>query len=137
MHSGLHAQTEAPNETIAATLLKEDSGTTLLAVLEAADLFTTLEGEGEFVLLAPSNEAFAALPEGTLDALLDPRNSGALRKLLLHHLVTDTGGAFATVAGEKLRDTETSVTSNLPCSNGTLYLIDQVLLPPDFDLGAL
>lgn len=134
---GLHAQTEATGATIAATLTDEDAGTTLLAALEAADLLSALEAEGSFVLLAPTNDAFAALPEGVLASLLEPKNAGALRELLLHHLVTDTGGASASSAADKLKDTNTTATKSLPCSNGTLYLIDQVLLPPDFDLSAL
>ena len=135
--SGLHAQSEASEATIGATLAEEGTASTLLAALDAAELTSTLKAEGDFVLLAPTNDAFAALPKGTVQALLQPENAAVLRELLMYHLVPDAEGAPTTAAAGKLRDTEATATRSLDCTNGTVYLIDRVLLPPDLDLSAL
>jgi len=112
----LHAQTEASTATIGASLAENGSTSILLDALEAADLVSALKEEGSTVLLAPTNEAF---------------------ELLLHHLVSDSGGAFATATAEKLQGTDASASGNIACSNGAVYLIDRVLLPPGFNLKAL
>jgi len=135
--SGLHAQTEASTTTIGAALAETGSASILLDALEAAELVSALKEEGSTVLLAPTNEAFSALPEGALEALLQPRNATALRELLLHHVVSDAEGAFATATAEKLQGTDAAASENIACSNGAIYLIDRVLLPPGFDLKAL
>ncbi len=123
--------------------------TTLLAALEAAGLAETFAGEGEYTVFAPTDAAFAALPEGTIDALLaDPQ--GALTDILLYHVVdgavpaeTVVGlPAATTLLGEEvaIRVTETGVVLNdavnvvatdIMASNGIIHVIDAVLLPPE------
>ena len=121
---------------------------TLVAALDAAGLVDTLAGEGQFTVFAPTNDAFAALPEGTVDALLaDP--SGDLTQILLYHVVdgvaraadvvnmteaTTLNGApiaIAVVDGAvKLNDSVNVVTTDIEASNGVIHVIDGVLLPP-------
>jgi uncharacterized surface protein with fasciclin (FAS1) repeats len=119
---------------------------TLTAAVVAAGLVETLQGEGPFTVFAPTDDAFAALPEGTIDALLaDP--SGDLTDILLYHVVgakamssslTD-GQEITTVFGEKLTVTinaqgvfinDAMVTlADLEAENGVVHVIDKVLLP--------
>lgn len=122
------------------------SFTTLLAAAQAAGLVETLQGEGPFTVFAPTDEAFAALPEGTLDRLLaDP---AALKEVLLYHVVAgrvlavDVAGLDSTtsVQGEDIairveggkvfvNDAEVTTTDILT-SNGVIHVIDKVILPP-------
>ncbi len=124
---------------------------TLLAAVEAADLGETLAGEGPYTVFAPTDEAFAALPEGTLDTLLEPENQDQLAGILTYHVVpgeipaadvtagevTTVNGADFTIAtedgvvitdgqGNQAVVTQTDVTA----SNGVIHVIDAVLLPP-------
>jgi uncharacterized surface protein with fasciclin (FAS1) repeats len=120
--------------------------TTLLAAAEAAGLVETLQGEGPFTVFAPTDEAFAALPEGTLDDLLaDP---DALADILLYHVVpgnvmaadvvglesatTAQGSDIAiTVDGDTVMVNDATVTAtDIVASNGVIHVIDAVLLPP-------
>ncbi len=120
---------------------------TLLAAAEAAGLVDTLQGDGPFTVFAPTDEAFAALPEGTLDALLeDPE---ALADILLYHVVSgevlaaDVVGldAATTVQGSDiaievvdggvvLNGSANVVTTDVDASNGVIHIIDAVILPP-------
>ena len=122
---------------------------TLVAAITAANLGETLSGEGPFTVFAPTNEAFAALPEGVLDALLLPENKDALAKILTYHVVPghvmagDLVGAMAmpvaTVNGADITITEDGgtvsvngahvVSADIEASNGVIHAIDQVLLP--------
>jgi uncharacterized surface protein with fasciclin (FAS1) repeats len=125
-----------------------DAGTftTLLAAAEAAGLVETLQGEGPYTVFAPTDEAFAALPEGTLDELLaDPE---ALADILLYHVVpgevmaadvvaldsatTAQGSDVAiTVDGDMVMVNEANVTAtDIDASNGVIHVIDAVILPP-------
>lgn len=126
---------------------------TLVAAVGAAGLVETLNGEGPFTVFAPTNEAFAALPAGVLDALLLPENKDALVKILTYHVVPGTvmaadvaAGDVATVEGQNITiATDGGVTVNgaavvqtdIVGSNGVIHVIDQVLLPPDVDAAAL
>src|SRR5690606_29540184 len=121
---------------------------TLVAALSAAGLVDTLAGEGNFTVFAPTNDAFAALPEGTVDALLaDP--SGDLTQILLYHVVdgvaraadvvgmseaTTLNGApiaIAVVDGAvRLNESANVVTTDIEATNGVIHVIDSVLLPP-------
>jgi len=123
------------------------SFTTLLAAATAADLVETLKGEGPYTLFAPTDEAFAALPEGTLDALLaDPE---ALADILLYHVVAGkvtadqvvgltsadsvqgSPIAISVVDGTViLNDSAKVVTTDIEASNGVIHVIDAVILPP-------
>ena len=120
---------------------------TLLAAAKAAGLVETLQGKGPFTVFAPTDEAFAALPAGTLDGLLkDPE---ALKKILLYHVVSGevtadkvVGMTSAdTVEGSPiaisvkdgkvyLNDTAQVVKTDIMASNGVIHVIDKVLLPP-------
>lgn len=133
--------------------------TTLVAAVKAADLVATLKGAGPFTVFAPTNEAFAMLPAGTVESLLQPENKAQLTKILTYHVVSgniDAAGVMAaikkgngkavltTLSGGKLtasvdkgkvKLTDESgnsafVTSpDLKGSNGIVHVIDGVLLP--------
>jgi uncharacterized surface protein with fasciclin (FAS1) repeats len=123
---------------------------TLVAAVTAADLVETLSGEGPFTVFAPTDEAFAALPAGVLDALLLPENKALLAQILTYHVVAGmvmaadvTAGDVATVEGQKVKlGTEGGVTVNgatvisadVAASNGVIHAIDQVILPPGVDV---
>jgi transforming growth factor-beta-induced protein len=134
-------------EDIVGTAVAAGSFTTLTAALEAAGLVDTLKGEGPFTVFAPTDEAFAALPAGTVDSLLaDPK--GDLTQILTYHVVpgkvmsTDiTDGMTATtVQGADLTFTIKDgnvyvndamvVTADIETSNGVIHVIDGVLTPP-------
>lgn len=120
---------------------------TLLTAATAAGLVDTLKGEGPFTVFAPTDEAFAALPAGTLDGLLkDPE---ALKQILLYHVVSGKVTAdkvvgltsadsvagpaikIAVVDGKvMLNDSATVVTTDIETKNGVIHVIDQVILPP-------
>jgi uncharacterized surface protein with fasciclin (FAS1) repeats len=126
---------------------------TLVAAIEAADLVTTLQGTGPFTVFAPTNEAFAALPAGVLDALLLPENVGVLTQILKYHVVSGAvlaadvvDGNVATVEGQDLvLSTTGGVTVNsvpveaadVMASNGVIHVIGTVLLPPGLDVNTL
>jgi uncharacterized surface protein with fasciclin (FAS1) repeats len=133
--------------------------TTLVAAIKAADLVTTLKSKGPFTVFAPTNEAFAKLPAGTVDNLLKPENKATLAGILTYHVVAGKldaksvlaaikkGGGKAvltTVAGGKLtasvkngkvvltdeKGGEATVTAtDLKASNGVIHVIDAVLMP--------
>ena len=120
---------------------------TLLEAATAAGLVETLKGEGPFTVFAPTDEAFAALPAGTLEGLLkDPE---ALKQILLYHVVSGKVTAdqvvgltsadsvagpaikIAVVDGKvMLNDSATVVTTDIETKNGVIHVIDQVILPP-------
>jgi uncharacterized surface protein with fasciclin (FAS1) repeats len=79
--------TEAP-KTIVDIAVADGRFTTLVAALQAADLVETLQGDGPFTVFAPTDDAFAALPAGTLDSLLLPENKQQLTDILLYHVVS-------------------------------------------------
>lgn len=126
---------------------------TLVTAVGAADLVGTLNGDGPFTVFAPTDEAFAALPPGVLDALLLPENKDALVKILTYHVVPGTvlaadvtDGDVATVEGQTVTlSTADGVTVNgarvvqadVIGSNGVIHAIDAVILPPDVDVAAL
>ena len=120
---------------------------TLVAALSAAGLVETLQGEGPFTVFAPTDEAFAALPDGLLDSLLEPENSELLTRILTYHVVAGDvrsgdiePGAVATVEGSDVTlDTADGVTvdganviqADIVASNGVIHVIDAVILPAD------
>lgn len=140
------AQSLSEKMDIVETVTEAGDFTTLLAAVEAADLVEALQGEGPLTLFAPTDEAFAALPAGTIDSLLaDP---AALESVLLYHvapgrivgaLIAD-GKEMATLEGSNVTFTfvdgqKTVNGANLSgrgilASNGVIHVIDQVLLPP-------
>jgi uncharacterized surface protein with fasciclin (FAS1) repeats len=137
---------EAPND-IVSLAVGTDALSTLVAAVKAADLVSTLQGDGPFTVFAPTNEAFAALPEGTLESLLKPENKDQLVAILTYHVVagkvmsTDLsdGMKAATVNGAEVTITTADgakvnganvVTADVEASNGVVHVIDAVILPP-------
>lgn len=120
---------------------------TLVAAVSAADLVETLQGDGPFTVFAPTDDAFAALPAGTVDSLLLPENKDQLTAILTYHVVpgkimaADLAGQFIsvpTVNGATVEvDGRDGVTVNhanvisadVEASNGVIHVIDRVLLP--------
>src|SRR5579864_7932029 len=76
-----------PSKNIVQNAMNSPDHTTLVAAVKAAGLVDTLEGRGPFTVFAPTNEAFAKLPAGTVDTLLKPENKGMLTKVLTYHVV--------------------------------------------------
>ena len=81
---------DTPTQSIVELAVATPSLSTLVAALTAADLVDTLSGEGPFTVFAPTNDAFAALPEGTLDSLLLPENKDQLISILTYHVISGT-----------------------------------------------
>ena len=147
----------AAEETTVGTIVDVAVGagnfTTLVAAVTAADLVETLSGEGPFTVFAPTDEAFAALPAGVLDALLLPENKALLAQILTYHVVSGmvmaadiTDGDVATVEGSNIMLVTTSgvkvndanvVVADVAASNGVIHAIDAVILPPGVDVAAL
>ncbi len=120
---------------------------TLVAAVKAAGLVDTLKGDGPYTVFAPTDEAFAKLPAGTLDDLLKPENKDKLVAILTYHVVpgkimsADIAGKTAmvkTVEGSKLNvdatngvkvDEATVITADIETSNGVIHVIDTVVIP--------
>ena len=145
----LPGQEEPADGTIVEVASADDRFSTLVTALQAADLVETLEGEGPFTVFAPTNDAFEALPEGTLDDLLLPENQQQLADILLYHVVPEEVLAADvaqlqsadTVLGPPVQirvendqvfinDAEVILT-DIKASNGVIHVIDAVLIPPD------
>jgi transforming growth factor-beta-induced protein len=122
---------------------------TLVKALVAADLVDTLKGPGPFTVFAPTNEAFNALPAGTLDDLLKPENKDKLRTILLYHVHTgegilasqihtmslstaDAGKSLAiSVNGDTVMVNDAKVVkTDIVAKNGVIHWIDKVVMPP-------
>jgi uncharacterized surface protein with fasciclin (FAS1) repeats len=128
------------------TAVEAGSFETLVAAVQAAGLVDTLKGEGPFTVFAPTDEAFAALPEGTVENLLLPENKDQLVAILTYHVVpgkvmsgdlTDDMMA-ATVQGQDITidldngvmvNSANVVTADIETSNGVIHVIDQVIIP--------
>jgi uncharacterized surface protein with fasciclin (FAS1) repeats len=145
---------EAANGDIVDVAVAAGSFTTLAAALDAAGLVETLKGEGPFTVFAPTDEAFAALPEGLLDALLLEENRDVLVQILTYHVVSGsvpssdvTTGDVASLEGSNisvvvdggvvLNDSATVITPDVEASNGVIHVIDAVILPPGLDVTPL
>ncbi|MFX0545841.1 fasciclin domain-containing protein [Roseovarius sp. S1116L3] len=128
------------------TAVEAGSFSTLVAAVEAAGLVETLKGEGPFTVFAPTDDAFAALPEGTVEDLLKPENKDKLTAILTYHVVSgevmsgdlSDGMTAATVEGSDVTiKTEGGVmvneanvtTADIEASNGVIHVIDSVLMP--------
>lgn len=139
---------DSATATIDQVVANNSSFSTLNAALKAADLGTTLSGTGPYTVFAPTNEAFAALPPGTLDQLLLPENKATLQQVLTYHVVAGAvtsaditpgdvntvGGApvsISTNGGEVTVGNAKVVEADITAGNGVIHAIDTVLLPPD------
>ena len=146
-------------KTIVENAVNSNDHKTLVAAVKAAGLVETLQGEGPFTVFAPTDEAFAALPAGTVETLLKPENKAMLQKILTCHVVkadamsmaikamiADDGGAHMvpTVGGCMLKawdndgtimledengDVASVTIADVEQSNGVIHVIDTVLLP--------
>ncbi len=123
---------------------------TLVAAVKAADLVDTLKGEGPFTVMAPTDEAFAKLPEGTLDSLLKPENKEKLVAILKYHVIPGKvlaadvvkldGQDVKTAEGESAKicvkdggvmiNNAKVVKTDIACTHGVIHVIDTVILPP-------
>lgn len=128
------------------TAVEAGDFTTLVAAVEAAGLVETLKGEGPFTVFAPTDEAFAALPEGTVEELLMAENIDQLTAILTYHVVPGavmsadlTDGMTAeTVQGQSVTiltsdgvtvDGANVVAADIEASNGVIHVIDAVIIP--------
>ncbi len=146
--------TIAQAETIVEIAAADERFTTLVAAVTAAGLAETLSGPGPFTVFAPVNDAFAALPAGTVDTLLKPENKGQLTDILLYHvddrnltaaaipngsnyfkpLLTSqrlciSKGADGVKISDGSGDVATVIIADIVADNGVIHVIDKVLLP--------
>ncbi|MEM9428030.1 MAG: fasciclin domain-containing protein [Pseudomonadota bacterium] len=138
--------TAAYGADIVDTAVEAGSFETLVAAVQAAELVDTLKGDGPFTVFAPTDEAFAALPDGTVESLLLPENKDQLVAVLTYHVVpgkvmsTDITGPMSatTVQGTDVEitteggvkvDGASVVTADIETSNGVIHVIDAVILP--------
>ncbi len=129
------------------TAVAAGSFSTLVAAVTAAGLVETLKGAGPFTVFAPSDDAFAKLPAGTVESLVKPENKAQLTKILTLHVmpgkvmaadVTGQKVSPASVGGENLHvdgthgvtvNGATVTTADIACTNGVIHVIDTVLMP--------
>lgn len=140
---------QAQTKDIVDTAVAAGSFKTLAKALEAADLVNTLKGAGPFTVFAPTDEAFAQLPAGTLETLLKPENKAKLQRILTYHVVpgkvmaSDVGKmkSAKAVSGDSISiassnggvtvDNARVVKTDILASNGVIHVIDTVILPED------
>ena len=150
---------EEKGKTIVDIAVSNENFSTLVAAVKAADLVGTLNSEGPFTVFAPTNDAFAKLPEGTIPTLLKPENKSTLTAVLTYHVVAgefkaadvikainDNNGSFTvkTVQGNNLTamlkdgnvvlkdakgNTSTVIMTDVDASNGVIHAIDSVVMP--------
>ena len=121
--------------------------TTLVKAIQAAELVDALSNAGPFTVFAPTNTAFDQLPAGTLEDLLKPENQGKLKNILYYHVtpakyniemlpdgmkigMVDVGSTVFTSKDGKYQINGANILATIQASNGVIYVIDQVLLPP-------
>jgi len=145
---GMKDKAEAKTNTIVDVAVGNPDFSTLVAALQAAGLVETLQGAGPFTVFAPTNQAFANLPAGTLDNLLKPENKDQLTKILTYHVVPGkvmaadvvklteaptVEGSAAKVSvtdGKVMIDGANVTATDINASNGVVHVIDAVILPP-------
>jgi len=128
------------------TAVEAGSFNTLVAAVKAADLVDALKGDGPFTVFAPSDEAFAKLPAGTVESLLKPENKSKLTAILTYHVVSGKilsadvkPGRVDTLQGSQLRvsmkkgnlmvDQAKIVATDVTATNGVIHVIDEVIMP--------
>lgn len=139
--------TQIAKKDIVDTAISAGDFNTLVAAVKAADLVETLKSEGPFTVFAPTDEAFAKLPQGTLENLLKPENKSKLASILTYHVVSGKVMAAdvvnlsyaTTVNGQSLSiktygskvkvDDANVIKTDIECSNGVIHVIDSVVLP--------
>ena len=158
LNQSIKATTPAP-PTVVGVASSNEAFSTLVAALKAADLVSTLDGQGPFTVFAPTNDAFGKLPDGTVESLLQPENKPTLISILTYHVVSgkfmasdvvqaikDNNNAFVveTVHGTPLTlslkngsviitdaqgNSSKVTTTDVKASNGVIHVIDTVVLP--------
>lgn len=141
------AKSMSDSKDIVDTAVTAGSFNTLVAALQAADLVDTLRGDGPFTVFAPTDEAFAKLPDGTVEDLLRPENKAKLQAILTYHVVagkvtaeeamkissakTVNGESFqvSQKSGSLMIDDATVTQADIMTSNGVIHVIDTVLMP--------
>ena len=145
--SGARAGAQAPAKDIVETAVAAGSFTTLVKALQAAGLVETLKGKGPFTVFAPTDEAFARLPAGTIEELLKPENKAKLTRILTSHVVAGSVGSAQVVKMKNAKavsgvtldiktsgssvmvDNATVVKADIAASNGVIHVIDTVIVP--------
>ena len=138
---------KTPGMDIVDTAVAAGDFNTLVTAVKAADLVGTLKGPGPFTVFAPTDDAFAKLPPGTLSSLLQPQNKQKLASILTYHVVPGTVMAadvvklssaktvngqsvsIKTATGGVMVDNAHVVKTDIVCSNGVIHVIDAVILP--------
>ncbi len=136
-------------KTIVETAVGAGSFNTLVAAVKAAGLAEALSGTGPFTVFAPTDEAFAKLPKGTVETLLKPENKEKLAGILKYHVVSGKVPAAKVVGMDKAKtlqgsevtmtkkgeavmvDKATVVKTDIMCSNGIIHVIDSVIMPKE------
>lgn len=136
-----------PSKDIVDTAVSAGSFKTLTTALKAAGLVETLKGKGPFTVFAPTDEAFAKLPAGTVDSLLKPENKQKLTAILTYHVVAGNVKAadvvkltsaktlngesvtIKTAGGTVMINNATVVKADIAATNGTIHVINTVLMP--------
>ena len=144
----LNVSTYASEKDIVDTAVSAKSFNTLVAAAKAAGLVDTLKSDGPLTVFAPTDKAFAKLPDGTIESLLKPENKAKLAAILKYHVVAGKVHAADVVKLKQAKTVEGSsvkikvkegtvklnnakvVKTDIECSNGVIHVIDTVLLPP-------
>jgi transforming growth factor-beta-induced protein len=144
---GAASRVAAQSKDVVDTAVAAGSFRTLAKALQAADLVTTLKGAGPFTVFAPTDEAFAKLPAGTVEDLLKPGNKAKLQRILTYHVVPGkimaadvvklqsakaVSGDTLSIAsreGSVTVDKALVVKTDIPASNGVIHVIDTVIIP--------
>ena len=147
--AGSHGYKTKKSMDIVDTAVSAKSFSTLVAALKAADLVDVLRGKGPFTVFAPTDDAFAKLPAGTLENLLKPENKAKLQSILTYHVVpgrymaadvvkmnsakTVNGSSFtiSNSYGNAMVDNARITKTDIKASNGIIHVIDSVILPKD------
>ncbi len=136
------------DKTVVEVAVQTEGFKTLVAAVKAAGLAETLSGDGPFTVFAPTDEAFAKLPKGTIEDLLKPENKAKLASILTYHVVAGKVDSKAVVKLTEAKTVEGSeikiavkdgtvminkakvIKADIPCKNGIIHVIDSVILPP-------
>jgi uncharacterized surface protein with fasciclin (FAS1) repeats len=147
LSTAAYANPQSSSQDIVDTAVAAGSFKTLVAALKAAGLVDTLKGKGPFTVFAPTDDAFAKLPAGTVDELLKPENKQKLIAILTYHVVAGKVTAaqamklnsaktvngqslnIATNGGMVMINDATVTKADILCSNGVIHVIDTVLMP--------
>jgi uncharacterized surface protein with fasciclin (FAS1) repeats len=142
-----HATSEAPDntdKTIVETAVAAGQFKTLVAAIQAADLVDALNSDGPFTVFAPTDAAFAKLPDGTVESLVQPENKAKLQAILKYHVIPAQLGSNDILAAHTVKtlngqpiypslrvDSAGLQIKNIYCRNGVIHVIDSVILPEE------